>query len=586
MRLIKNSVKIIICSSIYLVLSFSGLFSQTDDGKIIATVGGEKIYLKEYESTFLKSIGNNTDSAKNTSLQQKKDYLGLIINLKLKIKDANDRGYFDLPDIKDELYNFKKTYLPTFLIDKEVVEPNIRELWEKKKFEVRASHIMVKLNATPSQEDSINAYLKVEEILKRLNNGEDFGLVAREMSEDVSAKFNSGDLYYFTAGMTVPEFENAVYSLNIGEYTMIPVRSIYGLHIIKLTDKKVRYDGIRVSHIMIQDIKDSVTGKIIDSISSYNKINDILEKLKRGEDFGLLAMQYSQDNGSKDKGGDIGFIDRRRIAQVLDSAAFSLKLGEVSGILRSVYGWHILKLTGIREFQPFEIQRSNLKIEFKRNQNFKTVYEEYVDKCLKEYDFNIVPDDFSKFKLKLESLKDFNNLDSVFTTDEKGTIVATYTGGKVSTGDVIKYCIENREFSQSGNLNPVAIKLIQKTAANSILNIIAEKENIENDEAYLDLLENYSFSLIKSKIDDEVLNKNTDITEKDIKSYYNDNKSKFVIKDGDKTKNKSLSEAKDEISLELKTKKFDENEKKYIEDLRQKYPVVIFDDVLENAFKD
>ena len=191
------------------------------------------------------------------------------------------------------------------------------------------------------------------------------------MSDDQSAKTNGGDLYYFTAGMTVPEFEDAIYDLKVGEYTKKPVRTMFGLHIVKLTDKKKRNEGIRAAHILIQDIKDSVTGKVVDSITSFNKIKDILARIRNGEDFGKIASELSEDPGSKQKGGDLGFFDRRRMVQPFDSAAFSLKVGEVSNIVRTPFGWHLIKLLEVKEYQPYEKQKENLKSEFKRGQNYK-----------------------------------------------------------------------------------------------------------------------------------------------------------------------------------------------------------------------
>ena len=583
--MIKISCKILIHSLIFLILSCSGLYSQSDNEKILAIIGNEKIFLSEFESSFLKALGNNPDSAKNTDLQQKKDYLELLINLKLKVNDAIDKGYLEFPGIKEDLLNFKKNYLSTFLIDKEVVEPNIRDLWEKRKYEVRASHIMVILNSSPTSEDSIKAYQKSDEILKRLKDGEDFGLVAKEMSDDVGTKNNGGDLYYFTGGMTVRQFEDAVYSLNVGEYTRIPVRSIFGLHIIKLTDKKKRNDGIRASHILIQDIRDSQTGNIVDSVTSYNQIKEIAERIKNGEDFAQLADEYSQDPGSKTKGGDLGFFDRRRMTQPFDSAAFSLQIGEVSGIVRTQFGWHLIKLTDIKEFQPYEIQHDNLKSEFKRRQDYKIAYDNYIDKCLYDYNFKIDQNGFGILKSKLEIIKDYNNLDSVLSDLEKKSIVATFTGGEVNIEDATKNYFGVRDYSPKTGLDIALTKSIQNTAAIAILNMIAEKENIEQDEAYLDLYNNYMFSILKSKIDDEEINNKIVIAENDINTYYNENKEKFGYKDGNVTKYKNLNEIKGEINLALRTKRFGEFEYNYLNKLKEKYPVVIYVEVLENAFK-
>ena len=75
---------------------------------------------------------------------------------------------------------------------------------------------------------------------------------------------------------------------------------MFGLHIIKLTDKKKRNEGIRASHILIQDKKDSL-GNVIDSMGTYNKAKEILARIKSGEDFAKVAQEVSQDPGSATK---------------------------------------------------------------------------------------------------------------------------------------------------------------------------------------------------------------------------------------------------------------------------------------------
>ncbi len=321
---------ITIISSMFLVYG-----CNKKNKSVVAEIGTEKILMYEFENQFLRSIGNNTDSAKNTTMEQRKDFLDLMIKLKLKVLDATEKGYLDSPDIKNDIENYKKNYISAFLIDKKVVDPQIKELYEKKKYEVRASHILINLPQTSTPEDSVKAYEKANKVIERLKNGEDFGLIAGEMSDDPSAKTNGGDLYYFTGGMTVPEFEEGVYKLSVGDFTKKPIRTMFGLHIVKLTDKKKRNDGIKASHILIQTQKDSL-GNVIDSVASYNKIQEIYAKLKAGEDFSKLAVEFSQDPGSASKGGDLGFFAEKMVSlsTVLLSLSrlesFRLRLGHLT----------------------------------------------------------------------------------------------------------------------------------------------------------------------------------------------------------------------------------------------------------------
>lgn len=569
---------------IALIALIIGCSSKKKD--VIAELGDEKIYLYEFENQFLKSIGNNLDTARNKSLAERKEYLELMIKFRLKVKDAKDKGYLNSPEIQKDLTEYKKNFISTFLVDKELVEPKIKELWERKKYEVRASHILINLPQTATPEDSVKAFMKADTIIKRLKNGDAFDVVAREMSDDQSAKTNGGDLYYFTAGMTVPEFEDAIYDLKVGEYTKKPVRTMFGLHIVKLTDKKKRNESIRAAHILIQDIKDS-TGKVLDSTTSYNKIKEISEKIKTGEDFSKLAMELSEDPGSKPRGGDLGFFDRRRMVQSFDSTAFSLKVGQVSDIVRTPFGWHIIKLLEVKEYQPFEKQKENLKSEFKRSPMYKQEYIKFLEKVRKDYKFEFVNEGLNYFASKLDSSKIFNDLklDSIFTEQDNQKVLATYKGGEIKITDVIQYFSMNKEFASNAANYAASKKIIEGSSETPILNLLAVKEKIEKDDDYIDLYNEYQNGLLSFKIDQEELWSKIKITDEDIQNYFEANKQKYTYTENNEQKFKAIDEVKSEISQVLQQEKFKELEKNYIDGLKQKYPVKIYDNIIEKAFK-
>lgn len=554
---------------------------------VVAEIGKEKILMYEFENQFLKSFGNNLDTAKKTTLEQRKEFLDLMINLKLKVLDATEKGYLDSPEIKTDLENYKKNYLSAFLIDKKVTEPYIKELYERKKYEIRASHILINLAQPCTPEDSVKAYDKAKTVAERLDKGEDFALVAGELSDDPSAKTNGGDLYYFTGGMTVPEFEDVVYKLNKGEYNKKPIRTMFGLHFVKVTDKKKRTDGIRASHILIQDQRDS-SGKVIDSITTMNKANEIYEKVKKGEDFAALATQYSQDPGSAPKGGDLGFFDRRRMVQPFDSAAFTLKVGEVSKPVKTPYGWHIIKVTEIKDYAPFEKSKENLKNDFKRGMMYKNEYDKFVAKAISEYSLTLDKNNLNIFFSKVDSTKNIAsiNFDSLFSDVDKGMKLANYKGGFVTLVDFLQHIQSNKDMSMSNANYSTIYKIVEQVATNPILTQVAVKENIEKEEDYIELMNEYTAGLLREKIDLEQISSKIKITDEDIQNYYNSHLQQFVVKDGEKEVTKTVEESKPEITNILRQDKFKEIEKAYIDSLKQKYPVKINTEELTKAFKD
>ncbi len=88
-------------------------------------------------------------------------------------------------------------------------------------------------------------------------------------------------------------------------------------------------DKIRCSHILVEKL---------------SVAQEILERLKKGESFAALAQQYSID-GSRKRGGDLGEFGRGMMVKPFEDAAFALKPGEVSGIIKTQFGYHIIKRT-------------------------------------------------------------------------------------------------------------------------------------------------------------------------------------------------------------------------------------------------
>ncbi len=554
---------------------------------VVAEIGSDKIYMYQFEDQFLKSTGNNIDSAKKTTIEQRKEFLDLMVKLRLKVLAATEKGYLESPEIKADLESYKKNYLSAFLIDKKVTDPYIKDLYERKKFEIRASHILINLPQTATSEDSVKAFQKAKTVIDKLKEGAVFSDVAKEFSEDPSAKSNGGDLYYFTGGMTVPEFEEAVYKLKPGEYTKEPIRTMFGLHIVFVTDKKKRNDGIKASHILIQDQRDS-SGNVLDSSVSLKKINEVYARLKGGEDFSKVATEVSQDPGSAPKGGDLGFFDRRRMVQPFDSAAFSLKVGEISSPVRTPYGWHIIKVTEIKEYPEFDKAKENLKNEFKRSMQYKVEYDKYVSKALKDYKLELDINGLTVFYSKVDSNKAIamTNFDSIFTDIDKGTKLANYNGGFVTLQDFLQLLQVNKEYSSSNPGIVTLKKIINDAASANVLFIVAQKENIEKDEDYLELMNEYIAGLLREKIDLEEISSKIKISDEDINGYYNSHIAQYTIKDGETEKTRTVDEVKAEITNTLRQDKFVQTEKAYIDGLRTKYPVKINDEELKKAFKD
>lgn len=114
-------------------------------------------------------------------------------------------------------------------------------------------------------------------------------------------------------------------------------------------------EEVKASHILI----------LAKEENAEERINAILDELKTGKDFAELAKTKSQDQGSGAKGGDLGFFARGRMVKEFEETAFAMKVGELSGVIKSQFGYHIITVTERKEAgkQPFEQVRETLMTE-------------------------------------------------------------------------------------------------------------------------------------------------------------------------------------------------------------------------------
>ena len=100
------------------------------------------------------------------------------------------------------------------------------------------------------------------------------------ISEDPSAKTNKGDLYYFSVGKMVPEFEEAAFAMKKGEVSAKPIASRWGYHILKIFDRHPAIGETHCSHIMVRFNNQSPTPE--DTLAAMTKVLKLQDSLKAG----------------------------------------------------------------------------------------------------------------------------------------------------------------------------------------------------------------------------------------------------------------------------------------------------------------
>lgn len=202
----------------------------------------------------------------------------------------------------------------------------------------KLSQILLKIEPSQKTLDSLKDFAST--ILVRAKAGEDFSELAKRYSEDPSAK-QGGDLGFLKKGEILPEFEMRAFSLKPGEISDL-VQTSLGYHIIKLEEKKE--EEIHVRHILIK-----ITPSQVDSAKILSLADTLYQKLKSGTDFVQLVKDYSQDDESKKKGGEIGWFPLAQLPEELKEKIAQTEIGQITSPVITEEGVHILKILDKKE---------------------------------------------------------------------------------------------------------------------------------------------------------------------------------------------------------------------------------------------
>ncbi len=290
--------------------------------------------------------------------------------------------------------------------------------------------------------------------------------------------------------------------------------------VVKITDEEIKnyYESLKeevsARHILVNDEKlaDSVYNLVMQDTSDAN--------------FAKIAQIYSNDPGTKDKGGDLGFFKRGRMIQEFENAAFALKIGEISKPVKTPYGYHIIKLTGRRtvEQPPFETMKNDLERELKmRKERERT--SAFLD-SIKNAAGLTLTDGFKNIQAKLSAENPLT-----LSANEESVVVATYKYGNLKANDLKRIWDYTPSYKRSEIIaNPEKIKEalfndIQMTLLEKVASEIGIEKTPEYKERYKRALEQEMVRAYKDKF----VYANIQVTTDEIKQYYDTHQDEFKV---------------------------------------------------------
>ena len=359
----------------------SSVLHQRQKEKAIFSIDGEPVSTREFLYVYNKNNFNRDTVDLEKDLRE---YLDLYVNFKLKVREAKALGLDNTEAFINEFETYRDELAKPFLTENKVTEQLVEEAYQRLKEEIKASHILIKVDENADPEDTLKAWNKITAIRKEVLSGSDFAEMAKKHSEDPSAQSNSGSLGYFTALQMVYPFENQAFNTSIDSISE-PFRTRFGYHILKVEDRRKSLGEVKVSHIMIR-ATDGISPQ--DSVLARNKIYEIKQKLSQGNDWNELCSQFSEDLSSKSNGGAIPWFSMGNMIPSFAETAFALNNeGEISDPVKSPYGWHLIRLEDRRGLESLEEMRSELQQKVEKDSRSELNQKMLLKRLKKENEF-------------------------------------------------------------------------------------------------------------------------------------------------------------------------------------------------------
>ena len=187
---------------------------------------------------------------------------------------------------------------------------------------------------------------QANQAILRIENGEDFSDIAIDISQSANAP--DGGVMQWRKAIDMPKLFSDALSKKDIDYVSSPLESGAGYHILKLVDKRgsfVQYEDQWSSrHILL------IPSAIRDEETTEKEINDIRDRIIEGESFSDLAKEHSEDPGSAQQGGELGWLGKGVLAAEFERVMIELPIGDISSVFQTQFGFHFLEVLETRQY--------------------------------------------------------------------------------------------------------------------------------------------------------------------------------------------------------------------------------------------
>ena len=346
---------------------------------VVMKINGKEVLASEFFYIY-----NKYHTAARDEKTPVRDYVPMFVDFRLKIEAALESKLDTLPAFAKELTGYRAQLSKQYLDPLTYSEDGVKAIYEQSKEVVEVSHILVKIPESALPADTLIAYKRALKIYDRLQN-EPFEVVARDMSDDIGADPSKpGYMGFLHTTMTAKPFMDAAYATAVGKFAA-PVRTYRGFHIIKVHSRKANPGDVLVAHIFLP-------AKGEELIAAKERIDSIYALVQRGDDFGELAQQYSQDTHSAKNKGELPWFGVRDMVPEFEEKAYALSPGEYTEPFQSRYGYHIVKSIAKRSYPSYPDVKEVLVKRIQQTDHVAVIKEPHLELLKEAYGFNLSDD--------------------------------------------------------------------------------------------------------------------------------------------------------------------------------------------------
>jgi len=230
--------------------------------------------------------------------------------------------------------------------------------------EFNLSHILISVPESATAEEFKEAETEALYVYTQLQNGADFGEMAIRYS-DSSTGLEGGSLGWRTGGQLPTMFSDVVAPMSAGDFSE-PIRAVSGYHLVKVNDlrganQRSEVEQTRIRHILI------TPNEIIDDATAEQQLKEAVVQIISGDEFGEVAKLLSDDPGSANQGGEMGWTSPGEFVPEFEEVAAKTEIGQISDPFRSRFGWHILEVMDRRIYDNTEEIKESTCVQRVRN---------------------------------------------------------------------------------------------------------------------------------------------------------------------------------------------------------------------------